>query len=110
MFIPSPLTPSNTFFSKIHTLTSLFVVLCVALTTFQRPTVTALAEDVLPVAGRLVDELAGDGPADVCSVYADKEDDFPKRFDATANILLSAPALYEPGKGGVMCMNKYIRL
>jgi hypothetical protein len=83
----SPRTASSSFFSKIHTLTSLFVVLCVALSTFHRPTVTLLLELAWAVPGRLAEDDAGEDPAEVCKVYADSDDDLPNKLDATASIV-----------------------
>jgi len=79
--------------SNIQTLTSLFVVLCVAPTTLQRPTTNPFEVDPASV-GRFVDEDAGD-PVGVAEwrVYADSVDDLPNRPDATPVAAASIYAL-----------------
>lgn len=82
-------SPSSTRFSNTQTLTSLFVVLWVAPTTFHRPT----ANDFGPAGDerpdeRLVDDAEGDGPA-LCMLYAESVDDLPKRLDATDSMVLA---------------------
>lgn len=83
----APLTPSNTFFSNIHTLTSLFVVLCVAPTTRHNPTLNPF--EVEPAKeGRFVDEDEGEAEGvEEWKVYADSEDDLPNSPEAAASIM-----------------------
>lgn len=59
LFWLAPLILSSIFFSNIHTLTSLLVVLCVAPTTFHSPTLNPLEPDEA-VEGRWADDEAGD--------------------------------------------------
>jgi hypothetical protein len=63
------LTPSRIFFSKIQTLTSFPVVLCVAPRTRHSPTVIlfellAVLDEAVAVDGRYVEDEAGDGDAE----------------------------------------------
>lgn len=83
------LTPSITRFSKIHTLTSLPVVLCVPLNTFHNPTERGLRLEACPCvdAKFKVDEL-GVEVGVVWMVYAERDEDFPKRdVVAAANMI-----------------------
>ena len=69
------------------------VVLCVAPTTFQRPTTNPFEVDPASV-GRFVDEDAGD-PVGVAEwrVYADSVEDLPNKPDATPVAAASIYAL-----------------
>jgi hypothetical protein len=84
------LTPSITRFSKIHTLTSFPVVLCVPLRTFHNPTERGFLLEACPCvdAKFKVDEL-GVEVGIVWMVYAERDDDFPKRdVVAAANMAI----------------------
>jgi hypothetical protein len=92
------LTPSITRFSKIHTLTSFPVVLCVPLRTFHNPTESGLRLDDCPcVAAKFKDDELGVEVGVVWMVYAERDDDFPKRdVVAAANMTSVLNPMFRP--------------